>query len=534
MLQLAYHAPPQIAKQAVKLLKAIRSPVIIPELKAIFLDEEYDVHLRREIYEVICATQGNYDFSEFEPLIGTVIRVGDLPGLFRLLKNHPINEVWILHYLEVKKPYSLLFMYSRLLEYLPEFATEQILKILSENEHPIWIKLGFQLHKFGGDIFKYWLDKNWNRIILSWLTDEVEFPTEYENRLRAFTKQREMLDNWPELRDSISNISPEWLLSQISSQNLTDQRLIYFRLLPYAPKTASDLLMQLIEQNHIIPDLETAGMFHQYGDESVQSWLREKWDELIYLCLIDGVGIQNQLEKMRIVHVLEKWPELKEAVFHNCPAMIEEYEEIKATDTPIPSQQVSDSDIQATPIWQSLKQSRDEWVEQTEIGLKPYLFSHHLGWQSLRSEIDIPVVAAENYFLGTILPYDYHSFGNSLRTLLRRSLDQWRRVIKMEDDPEAIFVYSPVRFEAAYAIRNFIEPRNWECMVEAVLMCKNELAETPVSLEDNLFRWISRMTDMLSGVEPELPDEEIPLNARPWFCALVNQNPSEVVTQSEV
>jgi len=31
------------------------------------------------------------------------------------------------------------------------------------------------------------------------------------------------------------------------------------------------------------------------------------------------------------------------------------------------------------------------------------------------------------------------------------------------------------------------------------------------------------MTDILSGVEPELPDEEIPLNARPWFRAMVKQ-----------
>lgn len=41
-----------------------------------------------------------------------------------------------------------------------------------------------------------------------------------------------------------------------------------------------------------------------------------------------------------------------------------------------------------------------------------------------------------------------------------------------------------------------------------------------------MLRWISRMTDRLSGVEPELPDEEIPLTERPWLCALVKDNTS--------
>jgi len=56
MLQLVYHASPQIAMQALKLLKAIRSPVLIPDLKAIFLDEDYDKYQREKVYEVICAT----------------------------------------------------------------------------------------------------------------------------------------------------------------------------------------------------------------------------------------------------------------------------------------------------------------------------------------------------------------------------------------------------------------------------------------------------------------------------------------------
>ena len=45
-------------------------------------------------------------------------------------------------------------------------------------------------------------------------------------------------------------------------------------------------LLKLLDEKQIILDLETAGLLHQYGDETVQSWLQDRWDELIYVCLI--------------------------------------------------------------------------------------------------------------------------------------------------------------------------------------------------------------------------------------------------------
>ncbi len=524
MLQLVYHAPPQIAKQALKLLKAIRSPAIIPELKAMFLDEEYDVHLRREVYRAICALRGNFDFSEFEPVMGSIFGFFELPSFFELIKNHPTNKEWMIHYLEVKPRFPLSYFYSSIIEYVPEIVTERILKALSEAKFPVGKHLGFQLRKYGDQNSQIWLEKNMDTIVRLWLTDDIrEEGSKYSVRLRDLIAQKNWLNQWPELKSALGMLTSETLLTYLEGERIIRQKSICMRLLPYAPKVASEPLLKLFDEKQVFLDLEVAGLLHEYGDEIVQSWLTARWDELIYLCLIDSIGIQNQSERMQLVHVLEKWPELKEAVFRNCPAMIEEYEEIKTTENPTPSPQVSDNYIKASSIWQEIKKRRDEWVEKTEIGEYNPIYSHHLAWNALKNQSDIPQYATEAYFLGTILPYSYKYFGNDLRQLLRRSPDQWLRVVKVPNDPEMTFVYSPIRFEAAYAIRNVIESLNWECMVEAFLMCVDEVAETPASLEDNLFRWISRMTDMLSGVEPELPDEEIPLKARPWFCALVQQ-----------
>jgi hypothetical protein len=77
---------------------------------------------------------------------------------------------------------------------------------------------------------------------------------------------------------------------------------------------------------------------------------------------------------------------------------------------------------------------------------------------------------------------------------------------------------------AADALLNTIDSKIREPFVEQFFTCQSAYGVFTCKYgESHMLRWISRMTDILSGVVPELPDEEIPLNARSWFRALVKQ-----------
>ncbi len=529
MLQLVYHAPPQIADQALKLLKAIRSPAIIPELRSAFLDIEYDISFRREMYEVICATPGNFDFSEFEPVISKVFGYHLFSHIFDLLKHHPSNLAWILHDIEAKLPYPPLYIYRELLEFMPEIATQRVLAILSESETPFGKETGYQLYKFGGGNFQFWLDKNWENIIQSWLIDDFAYENEYWKRLGGFIYRRNWLDKWPELKEAICHIQLDWLLDKVSSQIPSNQHFICLRLLPYAPKPTSDLLLKLIDQKKIFLDLETAGLLHEFGDESVQNWLAARWDELIYLCLIEKLSEGYYVDRVRIVHILENWLELKDALFQHAPIMIEEYKQKKSEHDTHGGvfQIISDEVIRQNPSWRDVEDRHREWCEPNKSLSEVAKNLYNRDYLTINSEAEIPKVAVKTYFLGAVAAADYDSRW-WLPHLLLESGDQWRdEWVSETDNDHMIYVYTPVRFEAAYALRNEHNPFVWRSFIAAFLVQKDLFGTyTNRMFERHMLRWISRMTDILSGVEPELPDEELPLNARPWFCALVKQNPS--------
>ncbi|MEP6987242.1 MAG: hypothetical protein ABI970_16685 [Chloroflexota bacterium] len=526
ILQLVYHAPPQIAEQAVKLLKAIRSPAIIPELKAIFLDKEYDGRIRREVYHAIAATSGNYDFSEFE---STDVKAFMHRYPFDLLKQHPTNVTWILRDIEAKEPATQLYIYLEIIKFLPEIVIEPILKFFAEKEYPFGKNLGLELYKFGGKTFQFWIDKNWERIIQSWLLEFLENETDFGERLRWLRYRSEWLDNWPELREALGHIQLDWLLNQTDSQSSVNQRLICFRLLPYAPKPASDLLLKLLDEKQVTLDLETAGLLHQYGDETVQNWLKLRWDDLIYACLIDGLDGGSYADRVRIVHILETWSELKDALFQHAPIMIEEYKQKKSEHDTHGGvfQIISDEVIRRNPSWRDVEDRHREWCEPNKSLSEVAKNLYNRDYLTINSEAEIPKVAVKTYFLGAVAAADYDSRW-WLPHLLLESGDQWRdEWVSETDNDHMIYVYTPVRFEAAYALRNEHNPFVWRSFIAAFLVQKDLFGTyTNRMFERHMLRWISRMTDILSGVEPELPDEELPLNARPWFCALVKQNPS--------
>jgi hypothetical protein len=409
ILQLLYHAPGQLSEQAIKLLQAIRSPAIIPELKAIVLDTEVSVKLRRHALKAIGATPGNVDFQEFEALDLFSASWLDFYTYSRpLLKHHPVNLHWIMPRIEQENPASQLWIYKGMFKHIPVLAVERTMKLLAE---------------------------------------------------------------YPKLFN-----------------------------------------------------LETAERLHRYGDEATQAWLNDRHDELLYLCLVDDIGYTiGKGDSLRIVMVLEAWPELKEVVFRNCPTIIEEYRQKQTELKRFRGESVSDEEIIELPIWQTLEQRSIEWIKNNESN--PIIHE--------RSSIgNIRLMAAETYFLGILNQKKDRYFVGELLWDLRQSSDQWagKEYLGAWDHYEN-FVHFPMRFEAANALRNTVEPRTWEAFVEAFFVRPSARAAiSSPRFEIQLLRWIARLTDLLCRVEPECPDEELPLNYRPWFCDLVKQKQESEVT----
>ncbi len=270
--------------------------------------------------------------------------------------------------------------------------------------------------------------------------------------------------------------------------------------------------------------MDTALSLHQDGDDVTQNWLHNHWDDLIYMCLIDDVGTNGN--RLRIVRILEAWPELKAAVFRSCPTVVEEYDAKKIEYAARYLRSVSDSDIQALPIWQSL--------EHSYSGIKVEQRVFNALAIEIPSENEIPLKAAKIYFWGQSIQLDNRDDFKLVRRLLEAG-DQWRDKVYLSAwDEHWTFVFSPIRFEIAYALRNIVKPHIWEGFVEIFFMYQSYSGTvTDGMFEYHLLRWIARLTDQLSGVEPEYPDEEIPLNERPWFCALVKKSKEVVTAESE-
>jgi len=64
MLQLAYHAPITISRQALQLLQAFRSLAIMPELKELVLDETRDIWERRYALYALAEIPGDIWFPK--------------------------------------------------------------------------------------------------------------------------------------------------------------------------------------------------------------------------------------------------------------------------------------------------------------------------------------------------------------------------------------------------------------------------------------------------------------------------------------
>lgn len=388
MLQLAYHAPPYIRNKAWKLLSAIRSPALISELKAIALDA--DSPYSRSAFNTIAATPGNVLFPEF----ATVEWLSLLVDLLRLLKNHPVNQDWIIPLIEKEPPEDQLLLFRSMLQYIPDTAAS------------------------------------------TWLT--------------------------------------------------------------------------LYGENTLLPDLYMAHSLYQTGNKTLREWLRQRWDELIYLCLIYDIQGNTYIYETYLFQILDEWPELKTDLFHRCPAIQEEVEQKKLARE---KRLAEKSDIRLTPKWKKVESLYEQ-----------FLAGDLKAFESLCNETqnrDNDYAAVALHFVGKLAPDNEHAFQVCLAHLKSNGGAHFY------PDKETLTSSSSLRDEAAFMLSNIVTPATWEGLVEAYFLLPGW------SLERRLHRWISRLTDQLSGVMPTVvlyPIHDV--GDRLWSLSFLKSDPAKPDPQS--
>jgi hypothetical protein len=397
MLQLARYAPESIRRRALQLLEAFRSPLILPELKQIVMDEGRHVWERRYALRAIASIPGDIYLPEFSHFESTEDRWFSLTleDFLALGSKHPSNLQWLFSNIEQLEP-------------------------------------------------------------------------------KAYLEQLSLAANY--FHEGID-------LAPIICQRIRDT----------------------IDLNPLLLNLDMVNTLHEHdASETNLKWLRERWDNLIYLCLLAKMD--------EVFHLLEVWDELREAVFKNCPAIIEEYnqqkqevEVLRREHRPVPV------DYQSSPLWQEL----NGWFESALAGDREAYGKLVRVVKHERKNLSKRAVAT--HLLGK-LKHNYD---------VRQPLLHALRYAPDDMNYQHLSMDASIRFEAGEALRDLPAPDVWETMVDAFFIRPRNV------LEEFMSDWIAYLTDRLSGLDgPYAGMEYGDENQRFWFRALAEAKPLDDAVDS--
>jgi hypothetical protein len=161
--------------RVIKLLYAIRSPALIPELLTLAFDDRIDITQRDQLLGIVVATSGNVYLPDFEYLAQTY----DLlhPSRYAdLLKNHPINKAQVIPLLleqlspidDIKKLHH---EYKDWIEYLPDLIAPLLMKLIDDNPKLLDLRTASLLNIYASYLAKDWLENRWDELIYLCLID---------------------------------------------------------------------------------------------------------------------------------------------------------------------------------------------------------------------------------------------------------------------------------------------------------------------------------------------------------------------------
>ncbi|MBK8020036.1 MAG: hypothetical protein IPK19_01110 [Chloroflexi bacterium] len=222
ILQLVYHAPPFISRLAAGLLHAFHSSAIVPELRALVLDEEVEYWTRIYALRAISSAQGDILAMEFQPLAQAAIQqrheqmmleaegevcirrapIVELGELAEFVDAHPSNHEWFFALIDLADPrVQERFLSSELYHQHSEGfrvqLVQRLLKLL--DDHPALVDLGVVNELLGhGVTARKWLEAHFDRVL------ELSLSEPDNRRLKYIAR------HWERLNDALRERITGW------------------------------------------------------------------------------------------------------------------------------------------------------------------------------------------------------------------------------------------------------------------------------------------------------------------------------------
>src|SRR5579859_1599542 len=228
LIQLAYHAPQPLSQNALYILSAIRSPSIVPDLKAITLDAERDTWERICALRALTSVPGDFYFPELAAIVEQdllrhqqIIAQSDRDLHHVFIPNNMLedildfaletqsNRAWLLHRLDQADPPVLCRLLTSKLNYqmseeFAELLRHRLIVLLEANPNLITLYLVHELYNPGqsDELVRTFLNDHFDVIVQKAISSA---PSPESHRELSWDIPFE----WPELKAVIFRLRPD-------------------------------------------------------------------------------------------------------------------------------------------------------------------------------------------------------------------------------------------------------------------------------------------------------------------------------------
>jgi hypothetical protein len=246
-------------------------------------------------------------------------------------------------------------------------------------------------------------------------------------------------------------------------------------------------LTELIEQYPEFFTLKTANEIANHSDEEPPKFLIDHIDKIISLCL---EGSENEVSS-----VLSYSPALTAKV-------AETHLELAKLSSVFTTSPEPDNLVAPLPkLWRQMVRVYQKAASGDK---KAFMQLHELPDDY---QTNILIQAAATHFLGKLWSHDHVL--DRLCELVRDADETWD--MKSESSEQT---YSPIRFEAALALRQAATPQAWEALVDL------KFRQPHYSMSIEIIDWIRELTDLLDGSSKDSDQPQRIYWWRPWIEAL--------------
>lgn len=218
LLQLAYHAPNSIARKAIQLLEAIRSPKIISELVQIADDNQRDLWQRIYALRAIAATSGDWYLPHLAAIMKNILgsyqtlkltyngqlHLSLLHEIRSVVAHNPINQNWFFEVLHTTSNSDSIYQFlsGSLSSLQPrdfrDRLFEFLLKFLDKNPEQLTPTIINEIIFENNESVHLWLDQHIDEIV---------------KMISSNTTDRAALsaaEGWAFLREKLMQINPDF------------------------------------------------------------------------------------------------------------------------------------------------------------------------------------------------------------------------------------------------------------------------------------------------------------------------------------